>query len=128
MKVLILGGTGYIGSYLSTHLRNHGMEVECYGNRGVDYNELGRIYLQQFSHIILLAGHSSVQCCDGPVSSPWKNNVRNFKNLVDKVTEKQTIIYASSAIKLNYLRHTQIFVTNISARETRIRTQTIFTI
>lgn len=97
MKVLILGGGGYVGSYLSKHLKSNNLDVECYGNRQQDYNLLGNIYLQQFSHIVLLAGHSSVQCCDGPVSSPWKNNVRNFKNLLDKTTETQTIIYASSA-------------------------------
>ena len=97
MKVLILGGEGYVGSYLFNHLKANSFDVERFGNRQQDFNELGRIYLQGFTHIVLLAGHSSVQCCDGPVSSPWKNNVRNFKNLLDKTTETQTIIYASSA-------------------------------
>ena len=97
MKVLIIGGEGYVGSYLFRYLQNLNVDVQCYGNRRVDYNNLGRIYLQQFTHIVLLAGHSSVQCCDGPLLSPWKNNVRNFKNLVDKIESNQTIIYASSA-------------------------------
>jgi nucleoside-diphosphate-sugar epimerase len=35
--------------------------------------------------------------CKGPLESSWKNNVRNFKNLVDKTGNSQTIIYASSA-------------------------------
>jgi nucleoside-diphosphate-sugar epimerase len=35
--------------------------------------------------------------CKGPLESPWKNNVRNFKNLVEKTDNRQTIIYASSA-------------------------------
>ena len=97
MKVLIIGGEGYIGTYLHKHLITQGLDVEVYGNRRLDYNNLGREYLSRFSHIVLLAGHSSVQCCNGPLESPWKNNVRNFKNLVDKTDNRQTIIYASSA-------------------------------
>lgn len=97
MKVLIIGGEGYIGTYLHKHLITQGIEVEVYGNRRLDYNNLGREYLSRFSHIVLLAGHSSVQCCNGPLESPWKNNVRNFRNLVDKTDNRQTIIYASSA-------------------------------
>ena len=97
MKILIIGGEGYIGSHLYRHLTSNGLEVQTYGNRKIDYNGIGREYLSQFSHVVLLAGHSSVQSCIGPLESPWKNNVRNFKNLVDKTDNRQTIIYASSA-------------------------------
>ena len=97
MKVLIIGGRGYIGSYLFTHLTNQGVDVQIFGDRQLDYNLLGRIFLSNFTHIILLAGHSSVLRCKGPLESSWKNNVRNFKNLVDKTDNRQTIIYASSA-------------------------------
>ena len=82
MKILIIGGEGYIGTYLNKHLISQGLEVQTFGNRRLDYNILGREFLSQFSHIVLLAGHSSVQCCLGSLDSPWKNNVRNFKNLV----------------------------------------------
>ena len=97
MKVLVIGGEGYIGSFLTTHLSNLSIEVEAVGNKRADYNLLGKIFLQQFSHIVLLAGHSSVLRCAGPLSSPWKNNVRNFKNLIEKTNSNQTILYASSA-------------------------------
>ena len=97
MKVLIIGGRGYIGSCLFTHLTNQGVDVQIFGDRQQDYNILGRIFLSHFTHIILLAGHSSVLRCNGPLESSWKNNVRNFKNLVDKTDNRQTIIYASSA-------------------------------
>lgn len=97
MKVLVIGGEGYIGSYLYTYLQSQGIEVDRYGSRQTDYNNLGRIYLSTFTHIVLLAGHSSVQCCDGPLLSPWKNNIRNFNNLVNKLNDSQTLIYASSA-------------------------------
>lgn len=97
MKILIIGGEGYVGSYLATHLTSNSLDVYTFGNRAIDYNTLSKEYLSQFTHIILLAGHSSVQCCAGPLESPWKNNVRNFNNLVHKTDNKQTIIYASSA-------------------------------
>ncbi len=97
MKVLIIGGEGYVGSYLFEHLSKQGIDVQTYGNRQTDYNLLGRIFLSSFTHIVLLAGHSSVLRCKGPLESPWKNNVRNFKNLVEKTDNRQTIIYASSA-------------------------------
>jgi nucleoside-diphosphate-sugar epimerase len=97
MKVLIIGGEGYVGSYLFNHLFKQGIDVQKVGNRLLDYNLLGRIFLSSFTHIVLLAGHSSVLRCKGPLESPWKNNVRNFKNLVEKTDNRQTIIYASSA-------------------------------
>jgi nucleoside-diphosphate-sugar epimerase len=97
MKVLIIGGEGYVGSYLFNHIFKQGIDVQTVGNRLLDYNLLGRIFLSSFTHIVLLAGHSSVLRCKGPLESPWKNNVRNFKNLVEKTDNRQTIIYASSA-------------------------------
>lgn len=97
MKILIIGGEGYVGSYLIKHLTSCGLDVQTFGNRQADYNLLGRIFLNSFTHIVLLAGHSSVLRCEGPLDSSWKNNVRNFKNLVEKTDNRQTIIYASSA-------------------------------
>lgn len=97
MKILIIGGRGYVGSYLKEELWNSGIYVESYGNRSKDYNDIDIKYLQQFSHIILLAGHSSVQMCNGPLRSAWLNNVRNFINLVEKTSIETKIIYASSA-------------------------------
>lgn len=97
MKILIIGGEGYIGTYLNKHLVSQGLDVQTFGNRKQDYNILKKEYLSKFTHIVLLAGHSSVQCCAGVLESPWKNNVRNFNNLVHKTDNKLTIIYASSA-------------------------------
>ena len=97
MKVLLIGSEGYVGSYLLEHLRNKNLDVVGYGNRKNDYNNLTEEYLEDFTHIVLLAGHSSVKMCEGELHSPWYNNVVNFKNLLEKKPYETKLIYASSA-------------------------------
>lgn len=96
MKVLIIG-TGYIGSYVTQYLTQQGFSVTNCGNRSEDYDKLSVGFVSQFQYIIVLAGHSSVQMCAGPLQGPWDNNVRNMHNLIRKVRPDQNIIYASSA-------------------------------
>lgn len=96
-KILIIGGSGYIGTFLSEYLRNKNLETTVFGNRQHDYNNLDSSFLGTYDYIVLLAGHSSVQSCVGELSSPWNNNVRNFSNLVNKLNNNQKLIYASSA-------------------------------
>lgn len=93
MSVLIIGGQGYIGSYLTKHLSGS----VAIGSRLLDYHKLDSSFYKKFEYIILLAGHSSVQMCIGPLVSPWLNNVSNFKDLLQKTTPEQKIIYASSS-------------------------------
>jgi len=97
MRVLVIGGQGYIGSYLVPYLTENNILTTYYGSRELDYNKLDKSYLEVYTHIIILAGHSSVQMCLNDLQSPWKNNVRNLKNIIDKTNKDQTIIYASSA-------------------------------
>ena len=92
MSVLIIGGQGYVGSYLAKHLPGS----VSIGSRLFDYYELEPSFYKNFEYIILLAGHSSVQMCLGPLTSPWLNNVANFKDLLQKTSPDQKIIYASS--------------------------------
>lgn len=96
-NILIIGGEGYIGSHLTPYLRSKGLSVDTYGDRQTDYNTLSLEVIQSYEYIILLAGHSSVACCNGDLKSPWNNNVRNFSNLVEKTNFSQKIIYASSS-------------------------------
>lgn len=97
MKVLVIGGSGYIGSYLSKYLDDQQFSVTTYGSRTDDYNDLSAGFLGQFEYIVVLAGHSSVPMCNGPLKAPWNNNVRNMHNLIQRISPDQKIIYASSS-------------------------------
>ena len=70
-----------------------GSKLECFD---FDYKNLTRDYISSFSTIVLLAGHSSVPMCANDESGAWKNNVENFKGLLDKLRPDQQFIYASS--------------------------------
>lgn len=104
-KVLIIGGNGYIGSRLIYDLHTtydiHSVDI-CWFEQADshievrDYKHLTKQELSKYNAIILLAGHSSVKMCDGPVLSSWSNNVNNFIDLVNKLDKTQTLIYASS--------------------------------
>jgi nucleoside-diphosphate-sugar epimerase len=104
-KVLIIGGNGYVGSRLIYDLHNiydlHSIDICWFGQPDShtevrDYSQLTKQELSQYNAIILLAGHSSVKMCDGPVLASWSNNVNNFIDLVNKLDKSQTLIYASS--------------------------------
>ena len=97
MTVLVIGGEGYIGTHLVQHLQKSNVDVVSYGNRLNDYDKLPADWLSRFTDIVLLAGHSSVQMCVGNIRHPWRNNVRNFINLVNKTSSSTRILYASSS-------------------------------
>jgi nucleoside-diphosphate-sugar epimerase len=104
-KILLIGGQGYIGSYLSTNLDYEIQSIDLNlfpsniktNNKKIDFNKLDKKYISKYDHIILLAGHSSVRMCDIYPQSVFNNNVRNFINLLEKISPNQTFIYASSA-------------------------------
>ena len=103
-RVLVIGGAGYIGSRLRLELaKTHTVDsVDCCwfnwdeSSRKTDYAKLTMGELDLYDVVILLAGHSSVASCVGPIMDPWLNNVTNFTELLKKLTG-QTLIYASSA-------------------------------
>ena len=105
-KILIIGGSGYIGSKLYEYLLNLDYDVTnidlgWFGNIHQktiiqDYKTLTKEELEKYTHIILLAGHSSVSMCINNLTSCFKNNVYNFVELIDKINENQTLIYSST--------------------------------
>lgn len=104
-SVLIIGGNGYIGSRLIHDLHlvytMHSIDACWFDSPSMitelkDYRALSKQELSKYDAVILLAGHSSVKMCDGPILSSWNNNVNNFIDLVNKLDRSQLLIYASS--------------------------------
>lgn len=103
-SVLVIGGNGYVGSRIQHDLDNefdfHSIDINWFGNNIrselKDYRKLNENEVRKYDVIILLAGHSSVKMCDGPIHASWTNNVNNFVDLVKKLDKSQTLIYASS--------------------------------
>lgn len=105
-NILIIGGNGYVGARLRQVL-SAAYTVEsvdcCWYNydetsRRTDYHNLTQEQLENYDAVVLLAGHGSVASCNGPIQSPWLNNVTNFTDLAAKLSWKNIpLIYASSA-------------------------------
>jgi len=102
-KVLILGGNGYVGSYLNHSLKNDfeitNIDLNWFSehSESVDFSDLSGDYLNNYETLILLAGHSSVKMCDKNMLSSFKNNVDNFVELLEKIQSGQKLVYASSS-------------------------------
>ena len=105
MKILLLGGCGYIGTRLFDEL--HGdydvvsVDLEWFGkttenNIKMDYDNLDSEFFLDFEVVILVAGNSSVGMCK-TLKPTHENNVDNFINLLRRVHKSTKLIYASSS-------------------------------
>lgn len=112
MKLLVLGGTGYIGTklidYLKTQTKMSIVVVDSENYNGsvkkradvhyitAKFQDLPKSFYSEFSDIVLLAGQGSVSNSKN-VLNVIDNNVRNFAWLLDIITPEQKLIYASSS-------------------------------
>lgn len=105
MNIVILGGCGYIGSYLAQVLRPHhwtdSVDLGWFGdvtsdNVKGDFRDLSQSFFDAYDVVILVAAHSSVPMCNSDVLGAFRNNVANFVELTRKLT-RQKLIYASSS-------------------------------
>jgi nucleoside-diphosphate-sugar epimerase len=111
VRIIILGGAGYIGTRLSRYLHNLGHMVTTVDRwwfdhvpvMGVnefclDYRDLWKTdLLGRQDAIILLAGHTSAAMCpSGP--DAFLNNVQNFVAFLEEVKLSQRFIYASDSM------------------------------
>jgi len=104
-NVLIIGGSGYIGSYLKENVNHNSVSIdiewfEKNNSINIDYNKLTEKFLSGFDVIVLLAAHSSVKMCQGNFINSFNNNVVNFLQLLKKlenIKKRIKLIYASSS-------------------------------
>src|SRR5581483_9292443 len=105
MKIVILGGCGYIGSRLFTYLteKNYSVDtvdLEWFGNYVnpkniiANFDDLPKKFYDKYDVVILLAGHSTVGMCQNDALGSLENNIASFVNLTQKL-QKQKFIYAS---------------------------------
>lgn len=104
MKILIIGGCGYIGSALYRHLQQahdvDSMDLELRGNAGIEVNEpINYSWAYRFDRwdaVIVMAGHSSVKAASAAPYQAFGNNLVNLVDLTQRLAG-QMLIYASSA-------------------------------
>jgi nucleoside-diphosphate-sugar epimerase len=102
-KILLLGGSGYIGSkFYYTYNNQYDIEsvdLQLFKQDSYsickNYNDL--VSITEYDTIICFAAHSSVPMCEYSPSRAWINNVEYFKNLCQKISPEQKLIYMSSA-------------------------------
>lgn len=106
-KVLLVGGCGYIGSYLYLHLNRLGFRVTVVdlikrGNPlGIqviqdDYVNLSNSLIRQFDVVLWFGGHSSVAQSIADPDGALANNCLNLFSFAKRLPEHTKFIYASS--------------------------------
>jgi len=87
---LIVGGNGYIGSYLQTVLDADVADLGWYGSQRAVATVTGQDY------VIWLAAHASSWLCEAKPEVAWSNNVGYLRYMLKALKPGQTLIYASS--------------------------------
>jgi UDP-glucose 4-epimerase len=106
-KILLIGGCGYIGSYLYQRLINEGFKVTVVDQlkRGNplgltviqdDYTNLQDDFLSQFSTVLWFGGHSSVSQSMTDPDGAVANNCLNLFAFAKRLPVSTKLIYAST--------------------------------
>jgi len=112
-KILVLGGGGYIGTQFIDYAKIYYPDLsivvvdsESYADSVIKrsdvhyisakFQNLSASFYSEFTDIVLLAGQGSVSNSKN-VLNVIDNNVRNFAWLLDILSQKQKLIYASSS-------------------------------
>lgn len=110
MKILLIGGCGYIGTALYDHLSpNHDVKTVDAGwwgttndnNFAVYYDVLTPEYINEFDAVVVTAAHSSVAMCESNPRWAMKNNVMNLVDLFAKLDDRTLCVYMSSSSVYN---------------------------
>jgi nucleoside-diphosphate-sugar epimerase len=108
LKVLLIGGCGYIGSYLYQRLLEQGVDVsvcdlELRGNPlnvpvlESDYRNLSPNQLILYDAVLWFAGHSSVAKSINDPEGALDNNCLSLFKFVQLLNKKTKFVYASTA-------------------------------
>ncbi len=104
IKILVTGGTGFIGSYLTEELRKLNFDIKILTQERLK----GRQYipgdirdeslnLRGYNIVYHLAAFSNPRFCEDNKRLAWDVNVSGTLNLLEKLEEGQKIIFTSSA-------------------------------
>ena len=104
MKILILGGNGYVGSAVYKQLTGHDVDSwdMCLWGPNLGYSahkDVGCITtndLEPYDLVLMLSAHSSVGMCAQDPAGAILNNVTNTLRVVNLLRPDQKFIYASS--------------------------------
>ncbi len=104
IKILITGGTGFVGSYLMEELRKLDTDIKILSQEKLN----GKRYvhgdirdkdldLRGYDIIYHLAALSNPKFCEDNKRLAWDVNVNGVLNLLERLEKRQKIIFASSA-------------------------------
>lgn len=103
-SVLIVGGGGYVGTYLARRLADSGKFVDICDSNGSTsykfpfrYQELTAADLEPYDQVLWFAGHSSVASSVSDPVGALRNNCLDLFEFAQRMRRDSRLIYASTA-------------------------------
>jgi UDP-glucose 4-epimerase len=95
-RILVTGGSGFIGSHLTTRLSRDGFLIDTLSKDEGDIRDK-KLDLTGYDIIYHLAAVSNTKVCEDNPGLAWDVNVNGTLNILEKLGENQKLIFASSA-------------------------------